>query len=354
MRILHFKYRSLGPCETFIERQLRLFRDTEMIKADFLFIKNTPDQLCCPINFRSGWFEFFRLFLISRKQLPDVIHAHFGSNALLILILTVFRQLPLVVSFYGHDVGSFPRKNLGLNRYLYYFLFKFCQTVVVMTEPMRSQLIELGCSPAKIRRYFVGVDPLKPRNRKSASLKNLLMVSSLRPKKNHELVLRAIADLKFSDVDLKLKIIGDGPCREKLERLTSDLNLSDRVIFMGHISDREELSKYYQWADLMLHPSCQDSSGDQEGLPSSIVEAFSTGIAVVLSDHVGLRQIFSDTGLYTDPYDEKELAKIIHDLYSSPRLLHNLERQSSQIYAQSFASNNNFEFLQKLYTRASV
>ena len=81
---------------------------------------------------------------------------------------------------------------------------------------------------------------------------------------------------------------------------------------MGHISDREELSNFYNWADLMLHPSCQDSTGDQEGLPSSIVEAFSTGIAVVLSDHVGLRQIFSGAGIYTDPHDEKlvEIMKV--------------------------------------------
>ncbi|MEE2924402.1 MAG: glycosyltransferase family 4 protein [bacterium] len=354
MNVLHFKYKSLGPCETFIERQLRLFRDSEDIQADFLYIKKTPNELSCPIDFRSGWFEYIRLFFLSRKKLPDLIHAHFGSNALLILILTLFRKLPLIVSFYGHDVGSFPKKNMGLNHFLYHFLFKYCQTVVAMTETMREQLIALGCSPEKIRQYFVGVDPLKSRNRHSSSLKNLLMVSSLRPKKNHALVLRAIADLKFSDIDLELKIIGDGPCRNELEELTSKLNLSDQVKFIGHISDREELSKYYQWADLMLHPSCIDHSGDQEGLPSSIVEAFSTGIAVVLSDHVGLRQIFSESGLYTDPHNEKELAKIIRSLYDCPKLLQNLERQSSQIYAKSFAANKNFEPLIDLYFETSV
>ena len=112
MRILHFKFKSLGPCETFIERQLRLFRDLEDIKADFFYIKNTPNELPCPIDSSSGWIKYFRLFFISREQLPDVIHAHFGSNALLILVLTCFRKLPLVVSFYGHDVGSFPKKKL--------------------------------------------------------------------------------------------------------------------------------------------------------------------------------------------------------------------------------------------------
>ena len=354
MRILHFKFKSLGPCETFIERQLRLFRDLEDIKADFFYIKKTPNELPCPIDSSSGWIKYFRLFFISREQLPDVIHAHFGSNALLILVLTCFRKLPLVVSFYGHDVGSFPKKNLGLNRFFYHFLFKYSQAVIAMTEPMSKELIALGCPSDKISKYFVGVDPLRSRNRKSSSLRNLLMVSSLRPKKNHALVLRALAYLKFLDINLELKIIGDGPSRNKLENLITKLNLSDQVQFMGHISDREELSNFYNWADLMLHPSCQDSTGDQEGLPSSIVEAFSTGIAVVLSDHVGLRQIFSGAGIYTDPHDEKELVEIMKGLYHSPKILQTFEKKSSQTYTKIFSDNKNFEPLRNLYTQISA
>ena len=354
MKILHFKYRALGPCETFIERQLRLFRNSRKLKAEFLFIRNNPVQLSCPISYRSGWIEFLRLFLVSRKHLPNIIHAHFGSNALLAMSLTLFRKLPLIVSFYGHDVGAFPRKNLGFNFILYYLLFKHCHTVVAMTEPMRTQLIKLGCPPVKIKKYYIGVDPLKPRQRKSSTLKNLLMVSSLRPKKNHALVLRSLSYLKDQDINLNLRIIGDGPHRNYLETLICDLNLADQVGFMGHVADREELALHYQWADLMLHPSCTDRSGDQEGLPSSIVEAFSTGIAVILSNHVGLRDVFSAVGLYTDPHDEEELAALIGNLYSSPELLKDLEKQSSEIYARSFADKEYFEPLKKLYVQALV
>ena len=70
MKVLHFKYKSLGPCETFIERQLRLFRDSEGIQADFLYVKKTPNGLPCPIEFRSGWSEYIRLFFLSKKNYP--------------------------------------------------------------------------------------------------------------------------------------------------------------------------------------------------------------------------------------------------------------------------------------------
>tara|TARA_Y100000589_G_C27141739_1_gene625016 strand:- start:278 stop:1342 length:1065 start_codon:yes stop_codon:yes gene_type:complete len=352
MKILHFKYRELGPCETFIERQLRLFKASESSKVEFLFIRRNTNQLSCPVNCRSGWLEFLKLFFVLRKNLPNVIHAHFGSNALLAMSLTSIRKLPLIVSFYGHDVGAFPRKNLGFNRILYHYLFKHCHTVVVMTEPMRIQLIDLGCPPLKIKKYYVGVDPLTPRVRKSSSLKNLLMVSSLRPKKNHALVLRSLASLKDKNINLKLRIVGDGPSRNYLEELICQLNIGEQVCLVGHITDRDELAQHYQWADLMLHPSCKDKFGDQEGLPSSIVEAFSAGIAVILSDTVGLRDIFSAVGLYTDPHDEQALVTLISDLYSSPELLKDLEKQSLEIYAKNFAEKEYFEPLQELYMQA--
>lgn len=349
MKVLHFKYRALGPCETFIERQLRLFKDSDLIKAEFLYIRSTPKQRCCPIKSRKGWWAFISHFFSIKNLLPDLVHAHFGSNAILAMLLTWARGIPLVVSFYGHDVGSFPNQNFGMNKLLYGLLFRHSYRIIAMTETMKQQLIGLGCPENIIFNYYVGVDPIRPRNRRSDKLSNLLMVSSLRPKKNHRFVLQSLARLKSQGISLKLRIIGDGPEKPKLETLSRELNLENQISFLGHITDRETLSDHYNWGDLMLHPSCRDDRGDQEGLPSSVVEAFSSGIAVLLSDHAGMKETFGGVGIYVDAEDVSHLVKLMLNLYEKPIHLNHLESESRRFFDQNYALKDFLTPLKAIY-----
>lgn len=349
MKILHFKYRSLGPCESFIERQLRLCLHSREIEAEFLYVRSTPNERTCPIPSSKGWSGLLRLLFRPRKLLPDLIHAHFGSNALLVMIFAWIRRIPLMVSFYGHDVGSFPQGNMGINKMLYQLLFKIAFRVVAMTDSMKQELVRLGCSEQVIVKYFVGVDPLRKRSRGSRKLCNLLMVSSLRPKKNHGLVLKSLARLKELGIILNLRIIGAGPEEKKLKQMARDLLLEEQVCFLGHIGERETLSDHYEWADLMLHPSKRDDLGDQEGLPSSIVEAFSTGVAVILTNHADLKATFLGTGLYIDPVSVCELVESIKTLYRSPQNLTHLEVQSTRFFNENYAHKDYFQALCSLY-----
>lgn len=349
MKILHFKYRSLGPCESFIERQLRLCSHVKQIDAKFLYVRSTPNERNCPIPSIKGWRGLVSLLFRPRRLLPDLIHAHFGSNALLIMGFAWIRRVPLMVSFYGHDVGSFPQGNRGINKLLYRILFKIAFKVVAMTNAMKQELVALGCSEKIIVKYFVGVDPLRKRRKGSRRLSNLLMVSSLRPKKNHALVLKSLAKLRALGIILKLRIIGAGPEDKKLKQMVKKFRLEEQVSFLGHIGDREKLSDHYEWADLMLHPSKRDELGDQEGLPSSIVEAFSTGVAVILSNHVDLKQTFLGTGLYVDPISVAELVESIKILYQAPQNISHLEVQSQRFFDENYADEDYTKALCSLY-----
>ncbi len=78
--------------------------------------------------------------------------------------------------------------------------------------------------------------------------------------KNLRLMAEALKILKKETDDFKLLIIGDGFDTEKFKVIISDLGLSDNVIFVGRISDRELLQGYYLRSDLFLFPSTYDTS----------------------------------------------------------------------------------------------
>ena len=70
----------------------------------------------------------------------------------------------------------------------------------------------------------------------------------------------ALKILKKENDDFKLLIVGDGFDCAKFKTVIADLGLSDNVIFVGRISDRELLQGYYLRSDLFLFPSTYDTS----------------------------------------------------------------------------------------------
>lgn len=101
----------------------------------------------------------------------------------------------------------------------------------------------------------------------------ILTVGSLKPVKNHALLLRAFADL--SRADARLMLLGQGQKEDALRALSSELGIADRVIFAGFHSDP---SPFYATADLFV------LSSDHEGFGNVIVEALSFGLPVVSTD----------------------------------------------------------------------
>ncbi|MBS5190337.1 MAG: sugar transferase [Lachnospiraceae bacterium] len=99
-----------------------------------------------------------------------------------------------------------------------------------------------------------------------------MSVGQLSIRKNHEVIIRALAEIDSPSV--KYMIVGFGELEEKLRFLVKELGLQDRVIFTGYRSDVKELLHI---VDAFAFPSLQ------EGLPASLMEAMSVGLPVVCS-----------------------------------------------------------------------
>jgi len=174
---------------------------------------------------------------------------------------------------------------------------KLAPAVFVHTssEVARAGLVARGIDADKvvcIRSGLERLPALKPL-RSSRSPLHLLCLARLIEKKGIDRQLRIYAALKSSGVDFTARIVGDGPLRQRLERLAGHLGVSELVTFTGQVPPHE-VWEHLDWADALLHTGIVAPSGDRDGLPNVIPEAMAAGVPVVTSPAAGTTEAVSD------------------------------------------------------------
>jgi glycosyltransferase involved in cell wall biosynthesis len=109
----------------------------------------------------------------------------------------------------------------------------------------------------------------------------------------------------------QLWMVGDGPLREELYRLISDLDLRYRVLLPGTFSPMDEL---YQAADLFIRPALVD------GPTLRLADALAAGLPAITTDLAGHRVWIDSgrTGVLVPPRDTKALSEAIRGLLDDP------------------------------------
>jgi predicted glycosyltransferase/glycosyltransferase involved in cell wall biosynthesis len=140
----------------------------------------------------------------------------------------------------------------------------------------------------------------------------LLAVGRLVEKKGFDVLIEAASHLTMP---FRLRIIGDGPQRERLAAAIGRAGLDGRVELCGPRA-HGELPDEYAAADLVVVPSVVDRNGDRDGLPNVVLEAMASMRPVVASDVAGLGSavIDGETGLLVPPGDPTALAAALDSL----------------------------------------
>lgn len=164
----------------------------------------------------------------------------------------------------------------------------------------------------------------------------ILFVGLLKPHKNIQGLLRAFASLpeqiRYSH---SLVIAGKfDSYYPTLRRLSSELQLQDRVQFTDQVSD-EELHALYAGAQAFVLPSFNEGFG----LP--VLEAMTYGLPVIISNTSSLPEVAGNAGVLVDPTDPRSIAKAIEQVLSDHLLnakLSTLSRERVKSFsAQEFA-----------------
>lgn len=241
---------------------------------------------------------------ILHRERVALVHAHFGPGGLDMLPLARFLGIPLLVTFHGFDASRLlrdPRYCRSLRE-----LFRYAD-VITVSALMRDRLVRYGADPSRTRVHYIGapVEDFSFERRRSLSEKvragemvRFLQVSNFVEKKGHAYTIEAFAEVALRHPNCRLTLAGDGPLREAIEQRARELGVSDRVSLPGKVWKQQVIALMAE-ADVFLHHSVTDATGDEEGIPTVIMEAMATGLPVVSTLHAGIPELIEDgvTGL---------------------------------------------------------
>ncbi len=171
--------------------------------------------------------------------------------------------------------------------------------------------------------------------------KHAIYIGRLSPEKDVCTLLRAWARLPNSP---SLHIVGEGPERKHLERLTDQFGLSS-VIFRGQLSRDITISALKE-ARFIVVPS-----GSYESFPMCIVEAFACGVPVLCSRLGAMQELVSDgrTGLHFAPGDPVDLARKIEWAFEHDLALARMGLAARREYETLYTSERNYDHLMDIY-----
>ena len=252
----------------------------------------------------------------------DVVHCHFGPNGLFALDLKDAGLIKtFVTTFHGYDINQYP-KTAGKD--VYKRLFEKGDLFTANTNFTKSQMVELGCTPEKVKILPVGLkmDIFQFKERKVAADEQvtILTVGRLVEKKGYEYAIKAFAKLagKYDNIDYS--IVGDGPLHEKFKSLVHDLGIENFVRFQGALN-RTEVLQMYAKSDIFLLPSVTAATGDMEGQGLVLQEAQAVGLPVLSTLHNGIPDGVLDgkTGFLVPEKDVDALVERLEFLIHNPQ-----------------------------------
>ena len=166
--------------------------------------------------------------------------------------------------------------------------------------------------------------------------------ANLQEWKRVDLLLSAVAK---ADSDIHCVVLGDGPARGDLERVTRVLGIQGRVTFLGR---KDHVADYLQLLHVFVLPS-----GPEEAFGNAAVEAMGMGIpTIVFADGGGLTEHVrhGETGLVVSNVDE--LAEALATVKADPRLYAALGAAGRDFVRRTYTLDAMFERYSALYGRA--
>jgi glycosyltransferase involved in cell wall biosynthesis len=176
----------------------------------------------------------------------------------------------------------------------------------------------------------------------------LSCVANLRPVKDHETLLRALALVKQRGIPFRALLAGDGPLRFALEDVAASLDLSEEVRFLGQLAG-DDVAHLFQATDIALLTS------RVEGLPTALLEAMACGCAVVATDVGGTPELVEHgtTGLLVEPGNVEAVAAAVEDLLRHAARLDEMRGAARRRVEERFSLDRMIEEYESLLARLS-
>ena len=140
-----------------------------------------------------------------------------------------------------------------------------------------------------------------------------------------------IEALKYLPENIELHIVGIGLLESALKQKVKNLNLEDRVKFLGFIK-YDDIPKYLHDADIFIRPSLS------EGMGNSFIEAMAAGLSVITTPVGGVVDFLKDgeTGLFCKVNNPESIAEQVKKLINNPELKIKLVQNASRVVKEKY------------------
>ncbi len=291
----------------------------------------------------------------------NVIHAHAalpcGHTAAL---LSRSLNIPFVVTVHGLDVfnacylAGIPaawRRKVSLE------VYRAARTVICISgkvqEILKSGMPSGTCSSVVHNGVNSSLFSPKPEavGKEAAQFDpEILVAGNLLPSKGHELVLRAVANLRDAFPKLRCRIIGEGPNRAEFVTLVRELGIGERVQFAGRRS-RSEVAEAMRRCSVFVLPS------SNEGLGCVYLEAMSCGKPVIACRGQGIGEVIEhgENGwlIPSDGAGAEQLVQGLSALLSSPEMRMRIGSAARRTILGELTLSHQAQHLASIYRQAA-
>lgn len=307
---LGFDYTLCNFERTYVNSESDQFRKTATsLGIGIFFIKQT---------LQIDPFLILRAIKIKKSQKTNIVQTHGYKPNVIGLFLKYLMRTPWIAFAHGYTNDNFKMK---IYNRLDLLILRHADIIVAVSSSMKLFLTMNGinCSRISIIPNAVDKNQLVPSIncndlRISLGIKEtesiISVVGRLGPEKGHAVFLKAFREVLRQFPQTKALIIGDGQERQKLVDFSEQTNITQHVIFTGHVNNPAD---YYQIIDLLVIPSLS------EGLPNVLLEAMVLGIPVIATSVGGIPEIIDNrrNGILVPPDDQQRMAHEIISLLSN-------------------------------------
>ncbi|WP_338752828.1 glycosyltransferase [Bacillus sp. FJAT-52991] len=238
---------------------------------------------------------------ILRKEKITIIHSHLFHANILARLMKLFHPTVKVVNTI-HNINIGGRKRERLLQYTN----SLSDGITIISQAAKEHFIKVGAvSEERLRFLPNGVDTdiyQEKMSSKATVRRNLklgddfiwLAVGRFDKQKNYPNLLKSFRYVLNEKKQSYLLIVGIGTLLEEMKSLAADLNIADRVRFLGY---RQDIPDLMSAADGFV------MSSDWEGMPLVLLEASCVGLPIVCTDVGGNKEvvIHKQTGLLVKP-----------------------------------------------------
>lgn len=278
------------------------------------------------------------------KFKPTVIHAHYATSYGLLGALTFFK--PLLVSAWGSDVIDFPKKSL-LHRFILKFVFYRAHKICATSLALKNKIAVYTSKPVIIIPFGINLNEFYVRSMSQTNhpftfgcIKHFEKIYNI----DKVVLAFALVVKKYPTALLKLKLVGDGSERELIKAMVLQLDLSNRVEFVGKVP-HAEVPYYLNTIDVFVNVSEYESFG------VAVAEAMACKVPVIVSNTEGFKDLVPgpENALITPTTNPADIASAmeVYLLNDERRAL--AVTKSYALISEKFNWKNNLEQMEKVY-----